>query len=248
MISYATADEFYKFLNKYQNFVELTSIGKIHGDLKDYQNLFALDTILCKLSHNAKILEIGGGDCKMLTSLNGNYPKQYETWSLDPLKGKGGGPLLKDLEKKNKVHKNIKLVKKNIGDFSNEVPENFFDCIFSISVMEHLDLKKWKNCFKDMRRLLKKGGMCFHCIDVPIDYELSNLRIDLIAELGKNTIGFQLENRHVPTMHDIRKDISTYYVSPIIYYSWLKYMKNDKSNDRNKFKRITSINCIYVAV
>lgn len=248
MISYATADEFFILLNKYQNLEELTSIGKIRGDLKDYQNLFALNTILSRLPSNSKILEIGGGNCKILTSLNKNFPKKYETWSLDPLEGEGGGPLLKDVVKENKVDKSIKLITKNIGEFSNDIPENYYDCIFSISVMEHVDLKNWMNCFKDMRRLLKDGGLCFHCIDIPIDYELSNLRLDLLIKIVKDAIGFQLKYENVSSIKDIKNDTSTYYVSPIIYHSWFKYMKDDKSVDSRKFKRITSINCLLIAV
>lgn len=53
-----------------------------------------------------------------------------------------------------------------MGEFSEELPENYFDMVFSVSVLEHVPIDWLENVIKDIHRILKKGGISCHSIDV----------------------------------------------------------------------------------
>ncbi len=248
MINYSKIDDFYKYLNRYEEYEELISPEKLRGDLKDFQNLFALDFILNHYPKGANLLEIGGGDCKMLSALLKKHPQKYKCWSLDPLLGAGGGLLFDDILQQKKINPKITLIKQVIGDFSEDVPNNFFDCVFSISVLEHIPIDLWGRSFKDMRRSLKvDGGKTFHCIDVPIDSEISKKRYEFVNNIENEKVGFKKYNDINMQIKYSLKDPQTYFVSPITYFGWLKYMNENKDSKEEQrcYARITSINCVF---
>ncbi|MHA1280408.1 MAG: class I SAM-dependent methyltransferase [Candidatus Helarchaeota archaeon] len=126
-------------------------------DLKVYQDALVYTFILDNLPSGACILEIGGGESRIINELKG----QYEIWNLDKLEGSGFGP--KDLITTNGFH----LVQDYIGNHSPYLPDSYFDLIFSISTIEHLPQKSKivNNAIDDIMRLLKPGGYSLHCID-----------------------------------------------------------------------------------
>lgn len=85
----------------------------------------------------------------------GEYNKQSELWA------RWGNP--KKLPKKNKP---VKYVFEPLGIYSNKYPSSYFDIVFSVSTLEHIDKKYHVDIFKDMNRLLKPGGTQLHTIDV----------------------------------------------------------------------------------
>lgn len=56
-----------------------------------------------------------------------------------------------------------------IGEFSKDVPENFFDVIYSISVVEHVPDAMCDDFFRDCARMLKSGGEMMHLIDLYVE-------------------------------------------------------------------------------
>ena len=66
----------------------------------------------------------------------------------------------------NKVNRNKKLVNSNskfvVGDITKETEfeESFFDIVYSVSVLEHI--KNLNEAFKEMKRILKPGGLIIH--------------------------------------------------------------------------------------
>jgi len=131
-------------------------IDKFSCDLKQYQDFLVYKFIKEKIPAGSKILEIGGGNSRIA-----NYFKKYhEFWIIDKLEGIGSGPR----EIKNQ---DVKLIRDYIGEFNLELPDDYFDFVFSISVLEHVerDEKTLKNILKDINRVLKKGGYSMQCID-----------------------------------------------------------------------------------
>jgi len=126
-------------------------------DLKVYQDLFVYSFIIENIPKGAKILEIGGGESRIIDSLN----KDFEFWNLDRLEGQGHGP------KSIFTTDGFFLVRDNIGNFSDELPEDYFDLIFSISVVEHFleDEESISNILLDMERIMKKDAWSLHCVD-----------------------------------------------------------------------------------
>ena len=121
--------------------------------LKSIQDSFILGCL--SDVENCKIAEIGGGDSRVLWKLK----EKNECWNIDKFEGAGQGP------KSAKQEDGIIIAKTFMGDFSNEIPDKFFDYVFSISVLEHVLENDLDNCFKDIERILKPSGKTFHAID-----------------------------------------------------------------------------------
>jgi hypothetical protein len=106
---------------------------------------------------NMRIAEIGGGDSRVLKRLAVNN----ECWNIDKFEGLGQGPATVPIGESN----NIKIIKSYMGEFSKELPVEYFDFVFSISVVEHVPNEKLKLFFQDIERILKPGGLTIHAID-----------------------------------------------------------------------------------
>lgn len=153
-----------QFYNKYSDFVRLREkiIGRsekdyINCNLKLVQDLAMVDFIKKHIPKGSKLLEIGGGESRVLEY----FSKDYECWNLDKLEGHGNGP--KTIRSKPKY----KIIKDYIGNFNKSLPNNYFDFVFSISVFEHINEpeEKLKYIMDDIERILKKDGQSAHCID-----------------------------------------------------------------------------------
>lgn len=126
-------------------------------DLKVYQDALVYSFILDNFPSNAKLLEVGGGESRVISALKG----KFEIWNLDKLEGAGFGP--KDLISMN----GFNLVQDYIGSNNPILPNAYFDFVFSISTIEHIPTSPEiiHNSIKDIQRLLKPGGYSLHCID-----------------------------------------------------------------------------------
>lgn len=125
-------------------------------DLKDYQDALVYTFIRDNMPHGSRLLEVGGGDSRVLRALADNY----ECWNLDPFDG-GGNGLTRP------VKGNWKLVEDHIGDFSSKLYPDYFDLVFSISVFEHLSgvLADCQRVRLDIARVLRVGGWSLHAVD-----------------------------------------------------------------------------------
>ncbi len=137
-------------------------------DLKIYQDLLMLSFIKFNVPEGSKILDIGGGDSRILKYCR----DKYECWNIDKLEGVGNGPTEIDTT-------GFRLVYDYMGNFNDELPDNYFDLVFSISTLEHVpqnDPETYENILKDINRVLKPGGYSVHCIDVILqdDYAWTN--------------------------------------------------------------------------
>jgi len=122
-------------------------------DLKNYQDLLVFSFLVHNLPENAKILEIGGADSRILSY----FHNKYECWNIDKYEYQDGNK------------SNIKLVNDYIGNFNKELPDDYFDLVFSISVFQDSPNTKEENfedIVKDLNRVTKSGGFSLHCFDV----------------------------------------------------------------------------------
>lgn len=134
------------------------SVDSENCDLKVYQDLLMYSFIKFNIPEGSKILDIGGGDSRILK----HFKSKYECWNIDKLEGVGNGPTDIDTT-------GFRLVHDYMGNFNEELPENYFDLVFSISTLEHVppeDEVIHANILKDIQRVLKSGGYSMHCIDV----------------------------------------------------------------------------------
>ncbi|MFA6596666.1 MAG: glycosyltransferase, partial [Ignavibacteriaceae bacterium] len=215
--------------NVFEKLPGFNTIDPDKCDLKVYQDLLAFNFIKNNVPVGSKILEIGGGNSRVIESLKNDY----ECWNIDKFEGNGNGPTAINDKK------GFQLVLDYIGNFNPDLPENYFDCVFSISALEHVpeNEETYKNILQDIDRVLKPGGYSFHCFDVVLQKETTWTN-GLLPYLFNKT---KTLNEFIP-FEDISKDDDLYVMSKDSYeYYWHKY--TDKSYE--EFGRPLSYNIFW---
>jgi hypothetical protein len=100
-----------------------------------------------------RLLEIGGGNSRVLPRLAGNT-----LYNAEKYEGVGNGPV------NPVVIDGVTVIPTYMGEFSKDAPE--VDIIFSISVIEHIPFDSYEVAFQDMARCLAPGGVMYHAIDI----------------------------------------------------------------------------------
>jgi hypothetical protein len=124
--------------------------------LKGIQDAWVLSLFVGK--KGLRMAEAGGGNSRVLRNLR----NEHECWNIDKFEGMGGGP--KNINPNSE--KGINVVKSYLGEYSKELPSNYFDVLFSISVIEHIEKNMLNSFFDNSYRILKPGGMIAHAIDI----------------------------------------------------------------------------------
>jgi ubiquinone/menaquinone biosynthesis C-methylase UbiE len=143
--------------NNYDRELYRTTFYPDQCSLKNYQDLLVFSFITQFVPGGSRILDVGGGRSRIIK----HFKKKYECWNVDKLEGVGNGP-------RRIFMKGFRLVKDYIGNFNPELPEDYFDFVFSISALEHVpekDPRLFKNILDDLNRVLKPGGFSLHCFD-----------------------------------------------------------------------------------
>lgn len=70
-----------------------------------------------------------------------------------------------------------------MGDFSESLPESYFDALFSVSALEHAPVDSLDAVYSDSYRVLQKGGKMFHTIDTS-DLEIGASHFEAIRRAG----------------------------------------------------------------
>ena len=131
------------------------------------------------------ICEAGGGNSRVLEWLRG----RNECWNVDAMEGVGNGP------KQLVASADIRHVKGYFGKYDSSLPVNYFDFVFSVSVVEHVEKEELYDFMADCVRVLKPGGLMLHAIDVylpdyndekgtPLFMDRVQLYRDTITSLG----------------------------------------------------------------
>lgn len=125
-------------------------------DLKVYQDYLTYSFIRRNIPPGAKVLEVGGGDSRILRF----FAREYECWNADKCEGLGNGPV-------QFTSPHYRIVYDYVGSFNPELPDRYFDFVFSISALEHTpeDQTVREKVLADIHRVLKPGGLSFHCFD-----------------------------------------------------------------------------------
>lgn len=189
-------------------------------------------------SENAdRVIEIGGGASRTLPPLR---KRGIECWNADKLSGFANGPLEGTPGIRNLEAAGIKIVRTFVGDFSPELPSDYFDVAYSISVLEHLNASQLVDCFRDAARILKPGGRIYHAVDLflgstPLSRtseQIKNLRKAVEAagleSLGRDQIGSE------PTF-------STAYATPSDVYLARKWCFTPALRDLVENNALTSL-------
>lgn len=198
-------------------------------DLKVYQDYLTYCFIRRNVPPGARILEIGGGDSRILKF----FSNEYECWNADKCEGLGNGPV-----KFTSPH--YRIVYDYVGSFNRELPDAYFDFVFSISALEHTpeDQGVRVNVLKDMNRVLKPGCFSFHCFDAILRPAGRSWVNGLIPYLYANA---PLQTK-LPPLAEIEANPDTYAMSQQAYEAnWQPITKDPYE----KFGRAFSLNLLW---
>ena len=138
----------------------LHPLATAQGDLKDVQRPWALKTILGSAPRGGRLLEIGAGQpyvADLLARLG------YEVWVVDPYDGSGNGPV--EYQHFRDACPAVRFIRDTFRDELEEIPTAAFDCIYSISVLEHVSAPDLDAVVDGMKRCLRPSGYSVHAID-----------------------------------------------------------------------------------
>jgi SAM-dependent methyltransferase len=137
----------------YFHWMEIMQLPR-RGNIKDVQDGFVMAQL--QGAKGLKVLEMGGGDSRLLRLL----APDNECWNVEKFQGVDGGP------GKEVVIPGVRNLHAFMGDFSSELPNEYFDVALSISVIEHIPDEGVLRAFQDISRVLKPGGTAVHAIDM----------------------------------------------------------------------------------
>jgi 2-polyprenyl-3-methyl-5-hydroxy-6-metoxy-1,4-benzoquinol methylase len=213
-VNYATVEDFCDSADN------LPQICYLDGDLKNVQRPWALKAILAKVPLGGKLLEIGGGiplvAC-MLSELG------YQVTVIDPYEGAGNGPT--EYQNYLQLFPNVNLIKDLFDvNFQGFKPGDF-DCIYSISVLEHISEDGIKDVFAGIRKFLRPSGFSIHCVDNVIQGEgvqVHEDRVKLVLQEQKQLINpsYSLGDEYEKILARLKHDLETYYLSALGHHQW----------------------------
>jgi len=133
--------------------------------LKEYGTLFIYDLIQ---SQRAKrVLEVGCGYdtffSKEMTRVG------VEHWAIDKTNnylGIGADPGRFNAVMDERTSHGTKFIDGLLGDNLVALPDSYFDVVFSMSVIEHIDDATMPAVANDMKRILRGGGVSAHSVDI----------------------------------------------------------------------------------
>lgn len=139
----------------------LRPLASAQGDLKDAQRPWVFKAILGNVPEGGRVLEIGAGQpyvADMLSRLG------YDVWIVDPYDGSGNGP--REFETFRRGSPMVNFVRSTFGPASTDlVPAGVFDCVYSISVLEHVPLLEIDGVAEEIARTLRQSGTTLHAVD-----------------------------------------------------------------------------------
>ena len=196
------------------SFDHLRPLATLNGDLKDLQRPWMLKAVLgAARGRRGRLLEIGAGEpfvADLLQRLG------HEVWIVDPYDGSGNGP--REFRRFRGECHDLTFIRDQFSDATRKLKPASFDCIYSISVLEHVPAPGLTRVMAGLRRFLKPDGATIHAVDHVLRgrdaaEHLANLRL-MMSGLG-----------HAPedldrTLAETSTDIDTYYLSAESHNRW----------------------------
>ena len=206
-LNYATVQDFCDSYDHMRPFAEL------NGDLKDVQRPWTLKSLLSFLPECSRVLEIGAGEPWV-----GDFLARlgHEVWVCDPYDGTGNGTV--DLERYRRECPKINFVQAFFNDKVLDLPQHFFDAIFSISVLEHVPIDELFGLFAGIRKHLKPSGYSVHSVDHV--HKGNGAAEHLLGLRHINALSGNTEAELDVTLSALTDDIETYYLSAESHNRW----------------------------
>lgn len=237
-LSYATVPDFCDSADF------MPQIVRFESTLKDAQRPWAVKAILGTVPVGSKILEIGGGE-PLVSGLLQDLG--YQVTLIDPYDGTGNGP--REYERFKRAYPKVRIIREYFKKDALSLAGEIFDCIFSVSVLEHIPTEELQSLFDGITQFLSPGGCSIHCIDDVVDGPTADWHFQEVMEvlalqhrLQNPSIGLLDARQHAEErLHalyvQLQRDTETYYLSPLEFYRW----KNGVSYEEYPFRKIVSV-------
>ncbi|MBV9154759.1 MAG: methyltransferase domain-containing protein [Acidobacteriaceae bacterium] len=213
-------------------------LSSIQGDLKDLQRPAALKAILKLCAPGSSLLEIGAGEphvAHILCELG------YKVTVVDPYDGSGRGP--QEFEYYQEKYPDITIIRDIFSDRLTDLERNSFDCIYSISVLEHVPQNALPEVFDGVRHFLKIDGYSLHIVDHVLAGSDSQFHLLQLAEVLNLQAALSSDNNSkalynfAQTLHLLTSDIDTYYLSAEGHNLW----RGAVPYDQFPFRKVVSV-------
>ncbi len=153
-VSYATVRDFCDSVD------HLRALATTNGDMKDCQRPWMFKAVLGNVPLGGNILEFGAGEPIVAELLR---CAGYNVWVVDPYDGSDNGPVEYDLFVRE--YPELHIIRNRFTNQVDELNGMEFDCIYSISVLEHLSTIELSELFSAVNKFLRPGGLTLHAID-----------------------------------------------------------------------------------
>ncbi len=191
----------------------LKELATLQNDMKDVQRPWTFKAVLATVPKGGRVLEIGAGDPHVAGLLSACG---YEAWVVDPYDGSGRGPT--EFEAFRSYYPALKFVRTLFGPDLAGIPVHGFDCVYSVSVLEHVPHGPLADVIKTARRCLRPGGSQIHSMDhvfkgAGAEHHLRSLEV-VRRELGlaSDAVGGLLER--------VEDDPDVYFLSAEAHNLW----------------------------
>lgn len=214
-LSYGTVEDFC------DSWDHLLPLANLQGDLKDLQRPAALKLLLRALPSGANLLEIGAGEPHIANFLS---ELGYNVVIVDPYDGSGNGPT--EFEYYVRKYPRLQIVRKVFSENLSEIGVGKLDCVYSVSVLEHVPERVLSHIFGGIKRFLKPGGYSIHLIDHVLSgdtaehhqrhlAEILALQSELASE-PRSQVAFDLAS----ILEKLARNNDTYYLSAEGHNKW----------------------------
>ena len=196
-------------------------LAGIQGDLKDLQRPAALKAILGLCRPGDSVLEVGAGEphvAHILTELG------YIVTVVDPYDGSGRGPT--EFEQYRSKYPKVRMVRANFSDQVSGIEVSGFECIYSISVLEHVHEPELSSVFAGIRRFLRPAGYSLHLIDHVLAGDGAQFHLEQLSEIVSHQAGLSGKTiAHavasvIAVFNQAAADLDTYYLSAEGHNRW----------------------------
>jgi SAM-dependent methyltransferase len=190
----------------------LPFLTSLNGDMKDVQRPWVLKALIGAVPPGSRLLEIGAGDPHVADILG---RLGYAVTIVDPYDGRDRGP--SSFDAISKRYPDLSFVR---GVFPEALGEGVepFDCIYSISVLEHIPTDEVESVCLSIRRFTKPGGFTIHAIDHVLHGIGDREHLDRLRRIA-SSLG--LEVRELDSRLELLEDdVETYFLSAEGHNRW----------------------------
>ena len=199
-VSYATVRDYCDSVD------EMRGLATMSGDLKNVQRPWAVKAILGMVQRGSRILEIGAGEPWIADTLS---RAGYEVWIVDPYESSCSGPGA--MARFMLECPDVRFIRDVFTDQLPDLPPATFDCIYSVSVLQHLEHESLRAMVRGIAKFLKAGGISLHAIDHVqrgMGHQEDMERIELVGRL------FDIDKLELhATLQRLDRDLDTYLLS-----------------------------------